>query len=141
MFVYEKNPRAIYKHPNEPVYKDSCLECFFNMNPKQNSYLNIEVNANGVVLMGFGPERYKRKAIVPSFKPVAYKNEEGWGFVLKIPEDFLIDLFKEIEDQWKANFFKCGDDCEYEHYLSWSPIHYPELNFHRVDCFGDLFVK
>ena len=50
MFVEEKNPKAIYTKPNEPVYKDSCLECFLMLNDSGN-YLNIEVNANGVMLM------------------------------------------------------------------------------------------
>ena len=140
MFVEEKNPKAIYTKPNEPVYKDSCLECFLMLNDSGN-YLNIEVNANGVMSMGFGPKRYESIRLVPDFKPVPYKNESGWGYTLTVPEEFLLDLFKTIDNTWRGNFFKCGDDCEYEHYLSWSNIPYEEKNFHRTECFGTIKME
>ena len=47
-------------------------------------------------------------------------------------------MFKTIDNTWRGNFFKCGDDCEYEHYLSWSNIPYEEKNFHRTECFGEI---
>lgn len=139
MFVEELNPKAIYKHANEPVYKDSCLECFLNVNPGHtNKYINFEVNANAVMLMGIGPERYVRENLVPNFKPIVYKNEKGWGYILKVPADFLKYHFGDIADEWIGNFFKCGDDCEYEHYLSWSFVDDVNPNFHKVDCFGRI---
>ena len=141
MFVEEKNPKAIYTKANEPVYKDSCLECFLNLNPEKEDYLNIEVNANSVMLMGYGPERYKRSALVPDFKPLAYRNETGWGYHLEIPESFLIELFGEIKEEWTGNFYKCGDDCEFEHYISWSNVLYPEPNFHRTEYFGKIKIE
>lgn len=139
MFVEELNPKAIYKHPNDPVYKDSCLECFLNVNPEHtNNYINIEVNANAVMLMGVGPERYVRENIFPDFKPIVYKNEKGWGYILKVPADFLKLHFGDIADEWTCNFFKCGDDCEYEHYLSYSFVDSKIPNFHCPSCFATI---
>ena len=38
----------------------------------------------------------------------------------------------------KANFYKCGDDLQTPHFLSWNPIEIEQPNFHRPDFFGTL---
>lgn len=38
--------------------------------------------------------------------------------------------------EWKANFFKCGDETSHPHWASWQPLH--SLNFHLPECFGLL---
>jgi len=40
--------------------------------------------------------------------------------------------------QAKANFFKCGDDTQQPHFLSWQPIDTPRPDFHRPEFFGFL---
>ena len=38
----------------------------------------------------------------------------------------------------RANFYKCGDNCDKTHFLSWSPIALEKPNFHCPDFFGEL---
>ena len=43
-------------------------------------------------------------------------------------------IVKEI----KANFYKCGDELQTPHFLSWNPIQIEQPDFHRPDFFGTL---
>lgn len=142
MFVEEKNPKATYTQLNDPVYKDSCLECFINVAPELgDQYLNIEVNANGAMLMGFGSSRHNRQALEPDFAPFIFHNDKGWGFTLILPEDFLIHMFSRVSDTWKANFYKCGDETAEVHFLSWHVIETEKPDFHRPEWFGTMTVE
>ncbi|WP_350005689.1 carbohydrate-binding family 9-like protein, partial [Phocaeicola dorei] len=38
----------------------------------------------------------------------------------------------------RANFYKCGDELQKPHFLSWSPIKIEKPDFHRPDFFGLL---
>jgi hypothetical protein len=38
----------------------------------------------------------------------------------------------------KANFYKCGDELQTPHFLSWNPIEIDQPDFHRPDFFGTL---
>lgn len=139
MFVKEKEPKAVYTKNNDPVYKDSCLECFLNVNPdKTDNYFNFEMNANGAILVGFGNGREHRKSIDVDFVPFVFKNEEGWGVTLIVPESFVLEYFSTIQDEWKGNFYKCGDETESVHFLSWSEVKEEKPNFHCPKWFGKL---
>src|SRR6187399_1167142 len=52
-YVDEDNPRITYHQPNDPVYKDSCVEFFISFD-NGSSYYNMEWNAAGVCLMAYG---------------------------------------------------------------------------------------
>src|SRR5687768_7866642 len=52
-YVIESNPRAVYTKPNDPVYKDSCVEFFIALEEDDN-YYNFEFNFLGNVLVGYG---------------------------------------------------------------------------------------
>lgn len=139
MFVEELNPKATYTNPNDPVYKDSCLEFFINVNPNHNdNYLNFEMNANGAMLVGIGSGREHRKPLDVDFSPFVFKNDEGWGVTLIIPESFLLEHFASISDEWKGNFYKCGDETESTHFLSWSEVKEEKPNFHCPQWFGTI---
>jgi hypothetical protein len=47
---------GVYTQPNEPVYKDSCVE-FFVSSPETKDYYNFEFNAIGNILAAVGPSR------------------------------------------------------------------------------------
>lgn len=38
----------------------------------------------------------------------------------------------------RANFYKCGDELQKPHFLSWNPIKIEKPDFHRPDFFGLL---
>lgn len=142
MFVEEKNPKADYHKQNDPVYKDSCLECFINLNPlHQVEYLNIEVNANGAMLMGFGKDRHARQRIEEELTIGSFKNERGWGFTLILPIEFLKQFFTEIGHEWRGNFYKCGDETKEVHFLSWSEVKEEKPDFHCPQWFGKLTLS
>jgi hypothetical protein len=41
----------------------------------------------------------------------------------------------------KANFYKCGDETEFEHYGAWSPVDLPTPDFHVPRFFGDIHFE
>lgn len=142
MFVAEKNPKAIYTNDQDPVYEDSCVECFLNFNPeKTDKYINFEMNANGAMLVGYGKERKDRERLEFDFHPFPFKNDDGWGVTLIIPVAFIIKYFGEIAPIWKGNFYKCGDKCEQPHFLSWSEVKEEKPNFHVSQWFGAIEIE
>ncbi len=38
--------------------------------------------------------------------------------------------------RWRANFYKCADECSHPHWLTWSPIPPPSRSFHQPCHFG-----
>lgn len=139
MFVEEKEPLATYTQAQDPVYQDSCLECFLNFDPNhQEAYFNFEMNANAAMLVGWGKDRHQREAVDCDFHPYVFKNERGWGVTLIIPEALILKYYDRIASTWKGNFYKCGDCCQPAHYLSWSPVEEEKPNFHAPLWFGTL---
>ena len=49
MRCWETEPRAAYREPDGPVFKDSCMEVFLDCFPElpQYGYINVEMNAAG----------------------------------------------------------------------------------------------
>ena len=152
-YVEEKHIRAIYSAPNEPVYKDSCVEFFISfMDEKE--YYNFEFNCAGTCLLGFGQERTNRimgsdeviKSIGfrSSLKPAVNKDSNiGWELTLSIPNNaFQYHQFKSLKGQkCRANFYKCGDDLPQPHFVVWNNIETPEPDYHRPECFGSIEFK
>lgn len=56
MTAMEANPLTTYTKDNDPVYRDSALEAFFNFTPKRKIpyYTNFEMNSNGAMLNEIG---------------------------------------------------------------------------------------
>jgi len=67
--VKEPSVRALNVNPNEPVYQDSCVECFLvflrHTNDKNSDhieeYFNFEFNCIGTLLAAKGPSRTQRE--------------------------------------------------------------------------------
>ena len=60
----EKDPLRVYKEDQDPVYKDSAMEAFFqfkgNGTETDDIYLNFEMNANGALLACYGKNKMNR---------------------------------------------------------------------------------
>ena len=144
----ESNPKSVYFHNDEPVYKDSCLEFFVNFKPQTDGsgYLNFEGNANGALLCGYGPTKNSRnflkdlKISPPRVKSLRENNL--WGYELFIPLSLIQKVYGNLSFETgvilKGNFFKCGDETELPHYGSWTKINHPTPNFHLPEFFGTL---
>lgn len=147
----ETDPKATYEKTNDPVCKDSCMEAFLNFKPELpgSGYLNLEANAKGTLLCGYGRDRYGRKSLgdlgapYPAVTP--FISASSWGWEAEIPLPLLRQVYGEAEfvpgDRLKGNFYKCGDETEPPHYGSWSPIQNPTPDFHRPEGFGDLVIR
>lgn len=150
--VMESDPRITCTRMNEPVYTDSCVEFFIQPVAGPDAvYLNFEMNAAGVLLLGKGPERNARRqlseseangiSIVPS-RGVDSENRAFWSISLAIPFSWLKEQVPGFEPVsgavLKANFYKCGDSTPIPHYGSWSPMTALKPDFHRPSDFGEL---
>ena len=148
---YEENPRAVFTERDDPIYKDSCLEFFVAPVEGREEYVNVESNSNGAFLCEFGKGKHDR-VLVSSLTPLSPVMEsfEGedlmgafWGVTVTLTKGFLCALYKVEDinfDTVKANFYKCGDDCEIQHYLAFSPVSTLPPGFHNPECFA-VFKK
>lgn len=134
---------------NQPVYEDSCVEFFISFSDQH--YYNLEFNAIGIGLVGYGTnDKTQRQRLsserihqIKTFSNIS-KNGRGedvkWSLMIYIP----IELFKEESvsslkgRKAMANFYKCGDMLPEPHYISWSPIQADEPNFHLPEYFGQV---
>lgn len=149
-FVEEQYTQATYKTVNDPVYKDSCVELFISFADDQN-YYNLEFNALGTALVGFGKDRNGREAVpddkvsgIKTLSNIKWANDPAgfntWELTLLVP--FSIFVYHDVKTlngtTSKANFFKCGDDLPEPHFISWSNIDSPVPDFHLSQFFGTV---
>ena len=149
-YVEEKHIRAIYSEPNDPVYKDSCVEFFVSFGDEM-EYYNFEFNCAGTCLLSFGEERANRMmsseeliksiAFRSSIKPANSKGSNiGWELTLSIPfSAFQYHHFTSLKGKkCRANFYKCGDDLPEPHFVVWNDIKTEEPDYHRPEFFGSV---
>lgn len=158
LISYEKEIKAIYENMNDSVCKDSCMEFFVNPTPEvDDRFLNFEFNPLGTLLLGLGKDRYVREDInldwrdVFSVRTSVDKNNiqhysgPFWFVEFSIPFSFLTDIYGPIEFKsgkiMKANFYKCGDETAFPHYLAWNNIPISTPDFHRPEFFGELILE
>ena len=144
---YEENPRAVYINRDDPIYTDSCLEFFVAPVEGRDEYINVEMNSKGAFLCEFGKGKYDRvfvtsltskSPLVEPFNGDAI-NGSFWGVKVTLTKDFLCDLYKINGFDFntvKANFYKCGDECEIPHYIAFSPVTTLPPGFHNPQCFA-----
>lgn len=154
--VEEANILAEKTESNSYVFKDSCVEFFFDPIADGN-YYNFEINCIGTTLLAHGPERKSRKFISPelieetlntksSLGAQPFTEKTGghtWEITIILPAEILthnpgIEL-KGLKA--RGNFYKCGDATSQRHYLSWNPIDTEKPDFHRPEYFGELIFE
>lgn len=143
----EVNPLRRYTQDDDPVYKDSALEFFVSFPCDARGYLNIEVNALGAVLNGYGKDGVKYKlADITNLRPkVSVRvNEIYWEVEILIPEELLKEIFKfekiDHGTRFTCNLYKISEEPEIEHYGSWSRIDSMVPNFHLPEYFGEVLI-
>lgn len=126
----EKNPLRIYKKDQDPVYKDSAMEAFFqfkgNDTAADDIYLNFEMNANGALLACYGKNKMNRIPFTPDqirkMKCSAEIQEEQWNVNLTLPIEILEQVYGKLNLQegsdFRCNFYKICETKEYEHYAA-----------------------
>jgi len=145
--VEEAETLARYTQPNDPVYRDSCVEFFIAFD--DGGYYNLEFNSLGTCLGAYGPDRNNRTAQSPTLlQTIQYHTEtkhsgkplSAWSLTVAIPlAVFSFHSFASLQGiTCRANFYKCGDDLQQSHYLVWNNIEWPEPNFHLPEFFGEV---
>jgi len=150
--VTEASVRAKYSNDNGAVWTDSCVE-FFSMPANDGIYYNIECNCIGTILIGAGPARENREhapeqitSLVQRWSSLGHEpfeekvEETDWEVALIIPYGvFFKHQIRSLDEvEIKANFYKCGDELQTPHFVSWNPIAVDKPDFHRPDFFGTL---
>lgn len=132
---------------NGEVYQDSCLEFFLQPFQDDSRYINIETNAGGVALIGFGPNRAERvrlEKMPEGMELTASRHRGGWWAVSYIVPGALFNELYGREpkpgDVMRGNFYKC-DESIHPHFGSWAPIVHFQPDFHRPEWFGELELK
>lgn len=153
MWSYNTGPLARFQNPNDPVCKDSCMECFLDVFPthKYKGYINIEMNALGTCLCAFGPNRHDRKFLtdlglphpVVTVERTVRDGGECWMAKTFIPKATIEALYEMPCDlkrghQMRANFYTCAEDVAQPYWGSWAPV--TKLDFHMPECFGLLEI-
>lgn len=148
-----------HRRYQDPVYKDSCVEFFFQPSGSA-GYFNFEFNCGGAMLVSYiiDPTRtdegfrdfvrpsksdVRRVKIYHSEDRIVDPEREGdttWYLEYYIPrgliEKYAGPVRLKAGTVWRANLYKCGDATSHPHWGAWSPVN--ALNFHLPHCFGEL---
>jgi hypothetical protein len=144
----ERNPRACLEGPLDMVCNDSCLEFF--LSPDGKRYFNFEFNPKGTMYLGFGTGRQDSVRQLPAdyrrlFSVDPFRDGDRWGINFAIPAAFIkgyVPSFRlEKGMTLTGNFYKCGDETEKPHYLTWNPIECGHPDFHLPAFFGRLLLE
>ena len=142
----EKNIRAEETGRIGVPSKDSCLEFFFSPEEDDGRYFNFEFNPAMCMHIGFGTCRHDSARLLPkpsaNINPEVIRTDEGWELTYQIPYTFIRMFFPAFTPapgkKMRANFYKCGELTEVEHYFAWNPVDTPTPDFHRPEFFGEL---
>lgn len=111
----EKNPLRIYKKDQDPVYKDSAMEAFFNL-----------------------------KEMIRKMKCSAEIQEEQWNVNLTLPIEILEQVYGKLNLQegsdFRCNFYKICETKEYEHYAAYRCVESEQPNFHLPEYFENAVI-
>lgn len=146
--------KAVYTNDGEAVFNDSCVE-FFCQLPSANEYYNLEFNAIGtarcavrqsrdVEVRTFSAEQY---AAIERFSTLGRRpfceidGQFVWDLCVAIPLSLIGLDDNNLPDRVLGNFYKCADDTQAKHYLSWSPIETAQPDFHCPQFFGNIYFE
>lgn len=151
-FVKGNSLKASYEEDDSPVYTDSCVE-FFMQKEGESEYFNFEFNCIGTcdasrresrdVKQSLRPEEYRAIRRLSSVGRDVFPEKKGvysWELLVAIPFTVMGLDPKNLPEKIKANFYKCADETEFPHYVSWSPIGTEQPNFHCPEFFGEVYL-
>lgn len=154
-FVHLSTKEENYlREENGPLglpYLDSCLEFFFSPIEDDNRYFNIEFNSNACVFLGFASKvedivrQIPKDGILDILNPVVNTYNNSWEIFYEIPFEFIRRYFPQFDvfdgKKIRANCFKCSDNSNPPHYLSWNLVKGEPFTFHKTECFGVMIFE
>ncbi len=143
--------KAVYTEDQSPVHKDSCVE-FFCQIPGSDYYCNFEFNCIGTCsasrrkgrnedVQEFSADQMQTIRRLPSIGRRAFNEMQGifeWDLTVEIPFTLMGIDPANLPPKIMANFYKCADDTDSPHFVSWSAIGTEQPDFHRPEFFGEL---
>ena len=148
--AWEKDIRAELTEPMSMVCEDSCMEFFFRPVEGDLRYFNLEINPNGQMYIGFGPNMPKlvRLALQEEDTLLQKKwnyTEDGWEVFYTFPVSVIQVFFPgyELKSGMKiyANSYKCGDETVKPHFIAWNPVNLTTPSFHEPEHFGLMVLE
>lgn len=138
---------------NGKVYKDSCCE-FFIMSQDGQNYYNFEINCIGTLHAALGPNINSRELLseqdlakiqrYSNLKKEKVNKPDGnyyWRVALVIPFEVIGIDPENLPESISCNFYKCADETNHPHYVSWSPVGTEKPNFHSPSYFGKVVLN
>lgn len=148
MFAEEHPIRRELSGVLDSVCDDSCLE-FFLQPTETVSYINVEMNPNCAVFLGFGSCLENLIRLLPEdwdpLQPAASVEEGKWSVTYHLPVSMIQQFYPSFVPKsglrMKGNFYKCGDMTPNPHFLSWNRVGCIEPAFHKPEYFGTLILE
>lgn len=151
-FVKGNSLKAAYDIDNSPVHTDSCVE-FFMRKVEESRYVNFEFNCIGTcdaarresrsIKSALSKEEYASIRRHSSMEPCPFEEKRGiysWELIVSIPFTLMGLNPDQLPEKIMGNFYKCADETEFPHFVSWNPIDTSEPDFHRPDYFGEIYL-
>ena len=143
--------KAVYSQDQSPVREDSCVEFFCKL-PDSEHYINFEFNCIGTCrasrrksrtedVTNFSLDELSLIKRYSSLGRRVFKEMEGlfeWDLTVKIPFSLIGIDPENLPECLLANFYKCADDTDSPHYVTWNPVVSENPDFHRPEYFGKL---
>lgn len=149
-FVRGNSLKAAFETDDSPVFNDSCVE-FFMQKENDPEYMNFEFNCIGTCdasrrfsrdnKRSLSQAEYKSIRRHPSMERKAFAEKQGvhsWELVVSIPFTVMGLDPQALPEKIYGNFYKCADNTEFPHYVSWNPINTEMPDFHRPEFFGEI---
>jgi len=150
-FVKGNSLKALYASDGSPVYTDSCVE-FFVKKVEDKEYINFEFNCIGTcdaafresrdIKRPFTAEQYQCIRRLSTVEKSTFEEKKGiysWELVVAVPLSLIGLTPDHLPEKILGNFYKCADDTENPHYLSWNRIGTDNPDFHRPEYFGEIY--
>lgn len=148
MTCLEANPLTRYTKNYDPVYLDSCMECFLCLSPEESErYVNIETNSSGAIICSVGTGRHDRESVLEEYGILPQvnvtKKDDRWSVLVVLTPVFTETVFGKklsVGSRFAGNFYKCDEDSDNPNFLSWTEIKTEKPDFHRPEFFGELEI-
>lgn len=159
--VEDQYVRAVAERFQDSVCLDSCVEFFVSPLPDSEAYFNFEVNCGGTMLLHRCPSASERAVgrttenvrddegatiqiahSLPKIVEPEIAEKTTWTLEYRVPFALFSSYFDcpvpSQGDQWRANFYKCGDATSHPHWGSWAPVGTERPNFHQPAYFQPI---
>ena len=158
--VDDRYVRAVREDYQGMVCRDSCVEFFFTPGGDvSEGYFNLETNCiatmllhhqkgRGVDVAAVSAEDARKIEIASTLSgPIEQEIKQDLCWLLEYRFPFsVMEKYAAVEMpasgvEWRANFYKCGDETSKPHWLTWSRIDLPRPDFHQPRFFGKLIFE